>query len=152
VNGVVTVDGKPVEGATVTFISEKGDQSFSGSTNANGEFSLASGQQLGAYPGNYKVLVVKSPTHPTDEALDPSSPDVMKQMKKETESIVKAATPTGNDPKSKMMKGAGGSVPLAPGATIKSVLPHTYAKLDTTPLTAKVPSETPITLELKSKP
>jgi hypothetical protein len=53
--GIVKVDGSPVEGATVTFISE------TTSYHATGKFSLnAFTEKKGAVPGKYKVEINKT--------------------------------------------------------------------------------------------
>ena len=53
------MDGQPVEGAAVTFISEDGNRSYTGSTDASGTFSLSSANEVGALPGKYKVVVIE---------------------------------------------------------------------------------------------
>ncbi len=40
VHGIVTLDGKPVENASVMFVSSKGGRPATGTTNAQGEFKL----------------------------------------------------------------------------------------------------------------
>lgn len=57
VEGIVTVDGQPLEGATVTFQNDKG--LAVGMTSASGKFKLLSGGQEGALGGTYKVTVKK---------------------------------------------------------------------------------------------
>jgi len=60
--GVVTLDGKPVEGAQVVLI-PAGDATTGafGTTNASGHFSLrAFEEKPGAIPGEYKVQVSKT--------------------------------------------------------------------------------------------
>jgi len=156
VEGAVLLDGKPVEGATVTFLSEDGKNSFSGSTDASGHFVLQSGENRGVLPGNYKVTVVKSPFKPGDAAVDPQGEGV-KMMKKESgeaskaERFAKAKMASSSDPKAKMAAMAGTKIgPTAPA--VKSDLPAIYAAGTTTPLTAKVPPDGPIQFALKSKP
>jgi hypothetical protein len=61
VSGTVTVDGNPIEGATVSFVpqGEEG-RSASGLTDAEGKFSLTTVQSGdGAVPGQYKVAISK---------------------------------------------------------------------------------------------
>lgn len=61
VTGTVTLDGAPVEGATVTFRPEdaSGSGAF-GMTNAEGKYELnTSTAVLGVEPGKYKVSVTK---------------------------------------------------------------------------------------------
>jgi hypothetical protein len=61
-SGVVTLDGKPVDGAQVVFV-PAGDAKTGafGITNASGKFSLrAYDEKPGAIPGDYKVQVSKT--------------------------------------------------------------------------------------------
>lgn len=67
VSGTVTLEGKPVDGAIVTFVSSENKKNAVGSTNAKGEFKLSTfGPGDGALPGSYKVTISK-----TDEAAAP---------------------------------------------------------------------------------
>ncbi len=59
VKGCVTLDNKPLEGATVFFVpqaSKMGDGAF-GITDASGNYEATSGGATGAPLGNYKVTV-----------------------------------------------------------------------------------------------
>jgi hypothetical protein len=60
--GTVTFDGKPVEGATVSFSpTGEGGQIAVGKTDASGNFTLNTpGIGEGAVPGSYKVSIQKS--------------------------------------------------------------------------------------------
>jgi len=60
VNGVVTLDGQPIEGAIVTFIPvAKEGQIAHGTTDKEGAFQLTTTKPNdGALPGEYKVTVV----------------------------------------------------------------------------------------------
>jgi hypothetical protein len=62
--GTITMDGKPVEGATVNFLSEEGSVTASGKTDASGKYSLKTfvGDQNvdGAVIGKHLVAVVKT--------------------------------------------------------------------------------------------
>lgn len=146
VEGEVTLDGRPVARATVTFTSEDGSKVFSGMTDESGKFSLSSAAGPGATSGSYKVTVVKyattvvAPVGPTDES-DPSkmSKDYVSQMKKYAD--MNKGTPMGPMPPMPGKVGGGGS-----GA--KSELPEVYARLETTPLRVTIPSSGPIKLEL----
>ena len=64
VTGTITLDGKPVEGATVNFLSEEGSVTASGTTDASGKYSLKTfvGDQYvdGAVIGKHLVAVVKT--------------------------------------------------------------------------------------------
>lgn len=137
VSGNVTLDGKPVEGATISFVTEDGKLTFSGSSDASGNFSLQTGDKIGAPAGSYKVLVTKSVYKLPTEAPDPNA---MQKMGEKDKPGSKMATP------GMPMPGKGGSN-TAGG---KSDLPGIYGSALTTPLTAKVPSDGPVKLELKS--
>ena len=59
--GIVTLDGAPVESATVVFIADSGQHSARGMTDAEGKFTLrAFDEKDGAVPGSYKVQVNKT--------------------------------------------------------------------------------------------
>src|SRR5262249_40878245 len=61
--GLVTLDGKPVAGATVTFRPEKKEQGrvATGLTDEDGAFQLQRfAPNAGAVPGDYKVTVIKT--------------------------------------------------------------------------------------------
>jgi hypothetical protein len=157
VNGVVTMDGKPVEGATVTFITEDGTQSASGQTDASGNFSLTAGGKEGVLPGTYKVMVIKTkPTATPEEGGDPA--EAMKHYSEDAKAAAKKANappPGGMDMKSKMKMNApgGGAAAAKPGAETRSELPSVYSAAGTTPITVKVPPDNqPVQIELKSKP
>ena len=154
--GVVKLDGKPVEGAQVTFISDDGKHSFTATTDAAGLFSLFGGDGAGALPGNYKVTVIKTAAKKNVESL--SLEDAGKMMKKDYDDAAKA-NKGASDPKKMMMGGKGGMMPPQAGMMggpvnvgQKSELPAIYASGVSTPITAKIPSEGPIAIDLKSKP
>jgi hypothetical protein len=147
VEGEVTLEGRPVAGATVTFTSEDGSKVFSGMTDESGKFSLGSAAGPGAVPGSYKVTVAKYapavtvPVTPSDES-DPSkmSKDYLAQMKKYAD--MSKAGAKGPMPPMPGKVGGGASGP-------KSELPEVYARLDTTPLRVTIPSSGPVKLELQ---
>lgn len=64
VSGVVLLDGNPIEGASVTFMSNDGNRVANGITDASGKYTLRTvfGSQLidGAVPGGHKVGVAKT--------------------------------------------------------------------------------------------
>jgi Domain of unknown function (DUF6795) len=63
VSGTVTLDGKPVVGAVVTFHvlgDDKDGRLASGLTDRTGMFHLKSGSEDGVRPGEYKVVIVKN--------------------------------------------------------------------------------------------
>jgi hypothetical protein len=135
VEGVVTLDGKPVQGASVSFMPQGGTGQFAdGFTDAEGRFTLATSGKAGVRSGTYKVVVTK--TDAVAVEMVPGSPEYMSKMKKEGP---KAGPPA-------MRPGGGAS------SGPKSLLPAVYSKPDTTPLTQKVPPDSsPVKLELKSK-
>jgi hypothetical protein len=150
VNGVVKLDGTPVEGATVTFASEDGKTACAGFTDAAGNFSLSSGDKQGVPAGTYKVVVFKGPkVEPVGDA-SPTSKDYLKMMEKQGAAEAKGPKGAGAlaMPGMRMpAPGAGGS------GGLKSELPSIYASASTTPITVKVPPDTqPVQIELKSKP
>ena len=57
--GTVTLDGRPLQGATVHFIAQDpGGRDALGSTDADGVFRLSTSEPNdGAFPGSYKVIV-----------------------------------------------------------------------------------------------
>lgn len=60
VTGIVTLDGAPVEGATVTFVSKVGNRMADGKTDAAGKFSLTTQDAKptpGALEGEHSVTV-----------------------------------------------------------------------------------------------
>lgn len=127
VEGTVTLDGKAVEGATVSFLPENGKgESPSGFTDSSGRFSLKTGGKTGAPPGNYKVTVTKTAAlQGGAEGMKPGSPEYQKMMEKG------------------MAKG--------PAGAPKSELPDVYSNASKTPLKATVPPPEPIKLDLSSK-
>lgn len=65
VSGVVTYNGKPVEGAMVTFQLNEGKENAIGTTDSTGEYKLTMFQPGdGAIPGQYRVGVSKLPPAP----------------------------------------------------------------------------------------
>ena len=60
VTGTVTMGGKPVEGATVTFMAKGAPRVSSGTTDAQGKFSLSTYEPNdGAIPGENSITVTK---------------------------------------------------------------------------------------------
>src|SRR5262245_35475473 len=72
-DGVVTLDGKPIEGVNVQFLvvdDEKDGRLAWGTTDKDGKFKLSTKDlNDGAFPRDYKVVVVKHvPLNPQKEA------------------------------------------------------------------------------------
>ena len=67
--GTVTLDGQPLEGAAIGFIPAEGGRPATGKTDAEGRFTLASfTAKDGLPPGSYKVTVSKVETARAAEA------------------------------------------------------------------------------------
>lgn len=60
VEGIVTLDGKPVDAAGVLFSPLAGGPSASGTTDAAGHFRLTTGNLNGATLGKHSVVITKS--------------------------------------------------------------------------------------------
>ena len=76
VEGIVTLDGSPVEGALVTFIPAAADgKTATGYADNTGKYTLTSDggvPQKGALEGEYKVTVVKKSVDKTEPRPKPS--------------------------------------------------------------------------------
>jgi hypothetical protein len=60
VSGVVTLDDKPVAGATITFIADTGKNSGATTSDAQGKYTMSTFKQGdGAIAGSYKITVAK---------------------------------------------------------------------------------------------
>jgi hypothetical protein len=142
VEGVVQYeDGSPVSGAMVAFIptSGGGGSDASGITNESGNFTLRTGNVEGAKKGKYKVVITKAKgvSNPTGAAIDPTSPDAIKAMKK---NMGKAAGP------GVAMPGKGGKG----SSNEDNEIDGQYASAESTPLSADVPSG-PLTFKVKGR-
>jgi hypothetical protein len=123
---LVTLDSKPVEGATVTLTPEGKGEPASGLTGADGTATLNTSSKKGVAPGTYKVTVSKM------QVTGGVSGDPSDKMGASGKDIIE------------MMKGGG------KGA--KSELPQVYSG-GKSPLTLKVPPESsPAKIELKANP
>lgn len=127
VDGVVTLDSKPVEGAMVSFTNadNPGAPSAEGTTDASGKFTLSSRGKPGVPAGNYKATVTKTESKgpAPGAAMTPGSPEYVKMM----QGMSKQGPP-------------------------KSLVPDKYTKANTTPFTFKVPPDSsPLKLDMTSK-
>jgi hypothetical protein len=132
VSGTVTLDGKPVVGATVTFhalTNDKEGRLAIGKTDKTGTFRLKMGNE-DVRPGQYKVVITKNVL--ADPKLKmPDFPD----------------TPEGwNQKEYWLWRKFGDSTP-----PFRNDLPNRYGDLKATPLTCKVPGDTPIHFALSRK-
>ena len=84
--GVVTLDGKPLEAATITFVPEAG-RSSSGVTDSSGKYSLHyTGTLRGAMLGTHRVMIKKMAP---DKTVTPSA--VEQFMDKATSQMLKSS-------------------------------------------------------------
>lgn len=143
VSGTVTLDGTPLEGASVAFSpSDMEGKPANGITNAEGKFTLKTflggteGQADGALAGDYTVMVTKYEAQSGSAPPDNSSTGDYVEQQKKAQEAMKSNTPL---------------PPQSQGAA-KLVTPPKYANPKETDLKASIkPSgNPPITLELKS--
>jgi len=119
----VTLDGKPLAGASITLSQDTGGQAITGLTDSNGLATLTGARGSGVPAGTYKVVVAK--TSGVAGAQEKIDPKMAKEM---------------------MMKTSTGGGP-------KSEIPSVYNNAKSTPLTLTVPPpSSPVALDLKSKP
>ncbi len=133
VTGVVTLDGQPVAGATVTFSPKSADgRAASGITDQSGRYTLTTaGAGEGAVPGSYAVAITKVAAQQAAPANDP-----------------RAAGGNLSPEEAKMIMG---QQRAATGAV--NELPAKYAKADTSQLeaTVKEGEKNEINFELTSR-
>lgn len=116
----VTLDGKPLPGASVALYGtgDTKNRPAAGTSDGSGNVTFTTfAANDGVLPGEYKVVVIKSPGSVEEEmaSYDRNDPEDVKRM---------------------MQREAGGNVAFTP-----SVLPRYYLSPDTTPLSCKVPSD-----------
>jgi hypothetical protein len=133
VTGTVTLDGKPVEGATVTFHrigDDKDGRLAIGQTDTTGTFRLRTGNEDGARPGEYKVVVIKNVLAGPKLKM-PDFPD----------------TPEGRNQRDHFLwrQFKDDQPPY------RNVLPDRYGDLKATPLTCKVLGNGPVHFSLTSE-
>jgi hypothetical protein len=76
---LVTLDGKPVEGATVALSGDAKVETVSGFTGPDGTATLNTSKGTGVPPGEYKVLVTKVAPMAAG-SIDMKNPDAMRKM------------------------------------------------------------------------
>ncbi|MGY8768664.1 MAG: carboxypeptidase-like regulatory domain-containing protein [Pirellulales bacterium] len=128
VQGIVTLDGETVEGATIAFTPVEGGRLCTGATDASGTFKLTTKKSGdGAMPGSYKVTVIKVESRSVSTAA-PSDPEAEGDPAEEV---------SGN---------------IAGIDDVKYLLPLKYGVASTSGLTVEVESGmSPVKLELTSK-
>ena len=71
---IVTLDGVPIEGATVTFAPVNGGRSATGRTAETGQVAMGtSAPGDGVFPGEYQVSVIKKEVDPSTVIEDPQA-------------------------------------------------------------------------------
>jgi hypothetical protein len=136
VSGTITLDGKPLAGATVTFSPVEGHgRSAGGLTDDSGEFDLTTfNSGDGALPGDYKVIVD------------------LKDMSAVEQTLQNIGSGGPEDKAMKMMGRRSPEQKAKVNAALKkarSLVPAVYTKLDSTPLTQHVPASGKVHLELQ---
>jgi hypothetical protein len=121
VTGVVTLDGKPLVGASIQFVPQGSGRDATGETDKNGGFVMSTFKPRdGVVPGTYKV-VISPATGTADPTPHGSAEDAMAAASK-----APAKKPAG---------------PAFPGQ---------YSRPDQTPLTQEVPVKGTLKFDLKS--
>ena len=133
VQGVVTLDGNPLEGASVTFMPSQLGRPASGFSDAKGRFELTTNEPDDGVPtGHYKVLISKNSTADgLDEMPDGMTEDhpdfVLYRAYQATTAI---------------------SVQLD---KVRNLVPEFYSNIETTPFSCDVPPPTqPVEFALES--
>jgi hypothetical protein len=122
VEGVVTLDGKPLAGAAIQFVPQGQGRDATATTDTNGAFAMSTFQPRdGVLPGSYKVVI--SPPLGAPDAVKYASAD---------EAMAAAAK-------------APAKAPAGPA------FPQKYSRADQTPLTQEVPAKQKLRYELQSK-
>ena len=122
VEGVVTLDGKPLQNASIHFVPQGAGRDATGQTDASGHFTMSTFKPGdGVVPGEYKV-VISPPLGEPDPTQYASADEAMSGAAK-----VPAKKKSG------------------------PAFPEQYARVDKTPLTQKVPASGRVTYGLKSK-
>lgn len=88
--GTVTLDGKPIEGATVSFYPDGTNKPANGETDSRGQYQMSSfNQNDGATVGSFRVTIQKQPKveyestpegTPYDPSMESSEPQSAKDM------------------------------------------------------------------------
>ena len=128
IRGVVTLDGEPLQAATVTFADPRGKgRPAGGFTDENGQFLLTSFRpQDGVPPGDYRVTVTKVAD---GEDFQTNSASIRNKLRE----AYAASRPTS---------------PYYPN--VKNVLPWIYGDPQQTPFRCVVPPTAPVTFGLDS--
>jgi len=134
VEGVVTLDDKPLPGATVTFVPKDKGRSASGLTESDGSFRLTTFRtEDGALPGEYKVIIVVP--EPLEKGVEGRNPETVSDEQKYADRMT--------------------MIPKARKAAHKkkssSPVPAIYGDAGQTPLREVVPPDGKVVLPLRTK-
>lgn len=143
VNGTVTYDGSPVDGATVMFMTENGSKTATGRTDGSGKFALEYNNAPGIPAGTYKVMVTRTKVIEGQAPGDPGA-------KIDTGYLAKMKAkdlPNTSGPPAGLMPGTKSGTQKADIGDLPSV----YSSPTTTPLTVTVPASGPVELKLEKK-
>jgi len=95
VTGTVTLNDKPLEGATITFLPDAANKTGRPGvdiTGPSGNYKLHTDNRSGAMVGSYRVLIEKDPTAPPPGAADAADPAAndpfMKQVASDTAAAI----------------------------------------------------------------
>lgn len=143
VSGLVTLDGQPVDGATISFVPKsEGGVAAAAVTDASGRFTLVTTSGEGAVPGSYAVTISKASAGEAQASVDPRSMGGNLSAEDMKAMAEKAREQTGR-------KSSGGGSNASAGST----LPKKYAVADTSGLAAEVKAgdKNEFTFEMKSE-
>jgi hypothetical protein len=127
VEGTVTLDGQPVEGAMVSFLPENGTgRAATGMTDPDGTFQLTTFQEGdGALPGTYRVIVTRTDAIP--EPPEPLRPGNAQKVREHYRQVMAHRDK-------------------------RSSLPAVYGDETKTPFAITVPTREKVVLALQGKP
>lgn len=121
VEGDVSLDGKPVAGASIQFVPQGKGRDATGGTDQDGHFVMSTFQPKdGVLPGSYKV-VISPPSGVADSTKYATSEEAMAAAAKQ------------------------------PAKKAASTFPQKYTRPDQTPLTQEVPVTGKVRFDLKSQ-
>lgn len=138
VEGLVTLDGAPVDGATVTFNPVGEGRPGSAVTNAQGIFKIEGKEGLA--PGKYKVTVTKR-----EQMMANLSPEAQKDPTLAMKEMIKAGKITG-DPTKKVLPKPGTGPAIPP-----NLMPAIYGDSNKTPFEIEIPHSGQVKLEMQKK-
>ena len=127
VEGTVTLDGQPLDGAMVSFLPQEGaGRAATGMTDADGTFQLTTFQEGdGALPGTYRVIVTRTDAIP--EPPEPLRPGNAQKVREHYREVMAHRDK-------------------------KSSLPAVYGDETKTPFIFSVPTREKVVLALQSRP